>query len=229
MNTSRGLCICAIATPLLVGLACSTPSETQPPHLRSNDVLWTELSLSPDLQEWVQRGGKATYRWDNGEIIGTTAPGEPNSFLCTKQSFADFELMLEFKVDPSLNSGVQIRSRSRPEGQLDRVYGLQVEIDPSKRSWTGGLYEESARGWLDDLKDSPQAQSAFKQGEWNAMRVVCQGPNIQTWINDVPCAQLLNYEVPEGFIGLQVHSVGNQTTPLEVRWRSVKVRPLPSS
>ena len=44
-------------------------------------------------------------------------PNTPNSFLCTEKEYGDFVLELEFKVDPALNSGVQVRSHYAPRGR----------------------------------------------------------------------------------------------------------------
>src|SRR6478735_8626234 len=100
------------------------------------------------LDGWIQRGGAAKYRVENGEIVGTSVPNTGNSFLCTTRDYGDFILELDFKVDPKLNSGVQIRShvfdkptQFQKEGKQatippGRVHGYQVEIDPSDRAWT---------------------------------------------------------------------------------------------
>ena len=84
----------------------------------------------------MQRNGTATYRVEDGAIAGRTAAGSPNPFLTTTREFAGFEF--EIKVDDSLNSGVQIRSRTseRDTGQgadeqTGRVFGPQVEIEAS--------------------------------------------------------------------------------------------------
>src|SRR5205823_6022452 len=125
------------------------------------------------LDGWVPRGGKAKYRAENGEIIGSTVPNTENSFLCTKKDYGDFILELEFKVQAPLNSGVQVRSQCFDEAKsvklgdktykipAGRVHGYQVEIDPSDRAWTGGLYDEGRRGWLNDLKNNEAARKAF--------------------------------------------------------------------
>lgn len=187
---------------------------------------WVDLFDGSTLRGWTHRGGQATFEAKDGCIVGTTAPNQPNTFLCTEATFGDFELTLEFLVDPELNSGVQIRSESRPDYQNGRVHGYQVEIDPSPRAFTGGVYDEGRRGWLADLKENPGAQRAFRQGEWNALRVVALGPEIQTWINGVPAASLRDDMTPRGFIGLQVHGVGARTDPLAVRWRRIRLLPL---
>ena len=57
-----------------------------------------------DLSGWKQLNGKASYKVSNGEIIGTTVFGEPNSFLATEKNYKDFILELEFKLDAQMNS-----------------------------------------------------------------------------------------------------------------------------
>ena len=197
------------------------------------------------LKGWVQHGGKAKYEVVKGTIVGTAVPNTPNSFLCTKKMYGDFELQVEFKVDPQLNSGIQIRSnvykqsrevevtnkkgkkrkRKIPAG---RVHGYQVEIDPSKRAWSGGIYDEGRRGWLNTLADNEKARKAFKQNEWNHYRVVCRGDSIKTWVNGVPAADLNDGMTKKGFIALQVHGVGKhpERAGKTVIWRNIRLKEL---
>lgn len=189
------------------------------------------------LTGWVQHGGKAKYTIENGEIVGTSVVGTPNSFLCTDRDYGDFILEVEFKVDDELNSGIQIRSHvfdvektytvdGKPRKvDAGRVHGYQVEIDPSDRAWSGGIYDEGRRGWLYDLKNKPEAGKAFKKGEWNKFRVECKGDSIKTFINGVAAADLKDDMTPSGFISLQVHSTKNPK-PLEVRWRNIYIKEL---
>ena len=208
---------------------------------RAEDNAWRPLFDGKSLDGWIQRGGKAKYTVASGEIIGTSVPKTSNSFLCTDRDYGDFELELEFKVDPKLNSGIQIRSQCFDEPRelktdaktiripAGRVHGYQVEIDPSDRAWSCGIYDEGRRGWLNDLKDNEPARKAFRQNEWNKVRVVCRGDSIKTWLNDVPAADLKDGLTPSGFIALQVHGVGDKTEPLEVRWRNIRIRELSGS
>jgi hypothetical protein len=178
------------------------------------------------LDGWRRLGGGAEYRVEDGQIVGTTRPDQPNSFLCTERMFDDFILELEFKVDPELNSGIQIRSNSDPAYQDGRVHGYQVEIDPSERAWTAGIYDEARRGWLASLDEDAPARTALQPGGWNRLRIVAVGDHIRTWLNGVPAADLVDSMTPCGFIGLQVHGVGERADPLEVRWRDIRIREL---
>jgi hypothetical protein len=202
---------------------------------------WVSLFNGKDLDGWVQRGGKAKYSVEGGQIVGRAVPNTANSFLCTKKDYGDFLLELEFKVDADLNSGVQIRSHCFDRDttfeaggkqrtiKAGRVHGYQVEIDPDVkrgRLWTGGIYEEGRRGWLQDLKNNEAARKAFKPNEWNKLRVECQGDHIRTWLNGVPAADLRDATARSGFIALQVHAVGQKTEPLEVRFRNLRIKEL---
>jgi hypothetical protein len=183
---------------------------------------WQTLFDGRTLTGWVQRGGAARYFVKAGTIIGETVPRTPNSFLCTEKEFSDFILELDFIVDPNLNSGIQIRSSSLPDYQNGRVHGYQVEIDPSPRAWTAGIYDEGRRGWLYNLENNPAARKAFKQNQWNHFRIEAVGDSIKTWLNGVPAADLTDSMTPRGFIALQVHSTSAKK-PLQVRWRNIRI------
>ncbi len=179
-----------------------------------------------NLAGWTQRGGKAAYFVEGDSIVGETRPKTPNSFLCTDRDYSDFILELDFQIDPEANSGIQIRSQSLPDYKNGVVHGYQVEIDPSERAYSGGIYDESRRGWLFPLDKNPQARAAFRQGAWNHFRIECRGDHIQTWLNGVACADLHDTMTPKGFIALQVHSVGDHQAPLRVRWKNLMLTDL---
>ena len=105
---------------------------------------WVSLFDGKTLNGWVQINGRAKYETKDGTIRGTTATGSPNSFLCTKKHYSDFELTFEVKLDSRLNSGVQIRSNSFPEYRNGRVHGYQVEISTNGNA--GFIYDEARRG-----------------------------------------------------------------------------------
>jgi hypothetical protein len=185
---------------------------------------WHTLFNGKTLEGWVQKGGTASYKAIDGMIVGSSVTDTPNSFLCTEESYANFILELEFLVDEEMNSGIQIRSNSFQDYQDGRVHGYQVEIDPSPRSWSGGIYDEARRGWLYDLRNNEAARNAFKHNDWNKMHIEAIGEVIRTWINGVPAAYLVDYMTREGFIALQVHSL--EKAGLQVRWRNIRIMDL---
>lgn len=186
---------------------------------------WENLFNGKDLQGWKQLNGKASYTIANGEIVGTTVSNEPNSFLATEKNYGDFILELELFVDNSMNSGIQIRSESNPDYQKGRVHGYQVEVDPSSRKWSAGLYDEARRGWLYPMDINPAGQNAFKKDTWNKYRIECIGTSIRTWLNGIPAANLVDNVTPSGFIALQVHAIGKDDQPgKQIRWRNIRIQ-----
>ena len=226
------------------GSATKTGSATKQGSATKTDSV--ALFNGQNLDNWVKRGGVATYAIEGDAIVGTSTPNTPNTFLCTNRDYADFILELELKVDDGLNSGIQIRSHTRKEAgsvkiakvqggdefytvkyDIGRVFGYQVEIDPSPRAYSGGIYDESRRGWLNDLSGDKNkaAREAFKNGEWNTYRIEAIGNSIKTWVNGVPAADLIDDVDASGFIALQVHGIGDhpELAGTQVRWRNIVI------
>ncbi|WP_299666665.1 DUF1080 domain-containing protein [uncultured Polaribacter sp.] len=196
--------------------SCSKTTKEQTP--------WKDLFDGETLEGWTQKGGDAKYQVRDGAVVGTTVHNTPNSFLTTDKLYGDFILELEYKVDSTMNSGIQIRSNSFPHYRDGRVHGYQVEIDPSERAWSGGIYDEARRGWLNTLENNPEAQKAFKQNDWNHYRIEAIGDTLKTWINGVPAAHLVDEKTASGFIGLQVHNIKpDKKEGTEIVWKNIKI------
>ncbi len=203
---------CVLAVICSVSLLCVSSTLGQQ---------WRPLFDGKTLDGWHVRGGTAAYHVEDGAIVGTTVQGSPNTFLCTESDYGDFELELEVKCDPALNSGVQIRSHVTKE---NRVFGYQVEIAAARTATSGSIYDEGRLGrWLYRIPKDSAGAKAYKDDDWNLYRIVCTGPRIQTWINGVPCTDFVDTMDMTGFIGLQVHSVAGDPK-LQVRWRNIRIR-----
>ena len=184
-------------------------------------------SLMPkdaQLKGWVKRGGEAVFKLENDEIVAYCKDRRHNTFLCTEKDYQDFILELEMMVDPTLNSGIQIRSHSLPEYMDGRVHGWQVEVDPSTRRFTGGIYDEARRMWLYPVSLNDPARSAFRNGEWNHIRIEAHGNTVKTWVNGQAVANLVDNRTETGFIGLQAHSTySDDDLGKIVKWRNVRI------
>lgn len=195
---------------------------------------FVSLFNGKDLTGWTVKGGFATYNVEDGVIIGRCAPGKPgNTFLCTEKEYANFILKLEFRFVVMGNSGVQFRSHARPQKDSERVFGYQCEI--ADRVAIGQIYDEGRRAWsyssrYRNLKRpddwfAADAVRAYKKNEWNAVEIQCIGPSIRTWINGIPCANIIDTATDAGFFGLQVHAGGAGT----LEWRNIEVKELPAT
>ena len=204
---------------------------------------WVDLFDGKTLDGWTIQSGFATYRVEDGAIVGTTAKGSPNSFLCTDKDYGDFILEFEIFLDsPELNSGVQFRSKVAPHEMVflfadkdgnpkkrvipkGRVFGYQAEI--ANNGSSGGVYDEARRAFfLQNVQSDPKASKAFKNDQWNKYRIECKGNSIKTFINGIACADFEDSLEFEGVIGLQVHGIGDRKGPYSVRWRNIKIKEL---
>ena len=186
---------------------------------------WHSLYNGKNLDGWRTLSGTAEFRVEDDEIVGISKIGTPATYLATKEEYGDFILEYEAKIDQGINSGVQIRSLSRPEYQDGRVHGYQIELDPSPRAWSGGIYDEGRRGWLYNLEKNPQAKMAFKNGQWNQFRIEAIGNLIRVWLNGIPTADLVDDMTSHGFIALQVHGIGEdrEKEGKTVRFRKIRI------
>ncbi len=192
------------------------------------------------LDGWVHLNGSHTYTVEDGAIVGRTAEGSVNSFLCTTSEFGDFELELEVYVDDVTNSGIQIRSRARPTTSrkgwsytAGRVYGPQVEIRRNLGEGvptTGMFYGEAlGTGWLSDQETIEKGHDFHQDEGWNQLRIVAEGPRMRSWVNGHLIDDITRDDVyathSKGFIGLQVHGIKDQG-PFVMKFRKIRIKEL---
>ena len=252
-GTKSGDSIIAFALPP-DGLQRPTPADGT--QLSADG--WIDLFDGSTLNGWAHLNGGHRFTVEDGAIVGRTVENSAsmNSFLCTLQEFDDFELELETTIDRITNSGIQIRSQVRPvamtgpsfEAAAGRVNGPQVEIRRTYKGQpaTGLLYGEAmGTDWLSSQQKIDEGHSHFVDEGWNKLRIVANGPRIQTWLNGQPVEDIVNDAVhrthARGFIGLQIHGLSARevnlpanagsgittSQPLIIRWRNIRIRPLP--
>lgn len=194
---------------------------------KSNEKGWTNLFDGKTLNGWKSVGGKAPYSIEGDAIVGRMTKGTPNSFLITEKEYGDFILELDVKLEGNeTNSGIQTRSHLDPKANdgRGRVYGRQVEIDPSSRAWTGGIYDEARRGWIYPLDLNENAKKAYKVEEFNHIRIEAIGDELRTWVNDIPVAYVVDTIDRTGFIGLQVHGIPPKLDGKKVYFKNIKIK-----
>ena len=145
-----------------------------------------------------------------------------NQFLCTTERFGDFEVRLEAKlVGSGKNAGVQFRSQRVADSS--EVSGYQADIGwASDRLVWGALYDESRRREMLAQPDPETMQGLIKEGDWNAIRIVCRDDRIQIFVNGTQTVDYTETDetIPRrGVIGLQIHS----GPPTEAWYRNIRI------
>ncbi|MGO8699164.1 MAG: family 16 glycoside hydrolase [Limisphaerales bacterium] len=187
-----------------------------------------------DLTGWA--GSPDLWSVHDGAITGNSTPDHPakeNTFLIWTNGLpADFEMRCSFKIGPdnskgfAPNSGVQFRSAIvKPSYWV--MSGYQADMEAG-RQYTGGLYEEKARGILasrgdqvvvrpdgkiektGSLGDRAALENEIHHGDWNDYDIIAKGNHIQLFINGKAMVDLTDEQkdkaAASGFIGLQLHA-----------------------
>lgn len=169
-----------------------------------------------NLDGWTVNG---TEKWyvEDGLLVCESGPDKAYGYLSTDAYYDDFVLELEFLQEADGNSGVFFRSTV--EGTI--VSGWQVEVAPPDHD-TGGIYESYGRGWL--IKPDKEKDAYLKMGEWNHMRIICNGDTVTTFLNGHEMVSLTDEKIGEGKggIALQIHDGGG----IKVKWRNIKLTEL---
>ncbi|HEX9691851.1 MAG TPA: DUF1080 domain-containing protein [Gemmatimonadales bacterium] len=223
------LAACAPATPSAEAqeaMNSLTPSEIE--------VGWQLLFDGATLQGWRgfhREGVPAGWQVMDGAITRVGGGGD----IITGEEFADFELVLEWKVAPGGNSGIMYRVSEEANRTFESGPEMQVLDDAAHADGTSRL---TAAGSNYGLYAAP-AGAVKPVGEWNAVRIVVQGAHVEHWLNGV---KVVEYELwsPEweqlvrdskfvewptygrarrGHIALQDHGDW-------VAYRNIKIRPL---
>ena len=169
-----------------------------------------------NLDGWTING---TEKWyvEDGLLVCESGPDKAYGYLSTDAYYDDFVLELEFLQEADGNSGVFFRSTV--EGTV--VSGWQVEVAPPDHD-TGGIYESYGRGWL--IKPEKDKDAYLKMGEWNHMRIICNGDTVTTFLNGHEMVSLTDEKIGDGKggIALQIHDGGG----IKVKWRNIQLTEL---
>ena len=200
-----------------------------------------ELFNGRDLTGWEDHKNPHLWMVEDGMIVGISEAGKMSN-LSTQAQYGDFELRLEYNADAKVNSGVFLRVSDLDdevhtglEIQILDTYGKELPLD---RGDSGALYDMIA----------PSANALKPAGEWNQMRMRCDGPQVAVELNGVQVvdADLDLFDTPgqnpdgssnkfkyawktmprAGHIGLQTHAGMGGLSDVKIRFRNLVVQPL---
>lgn len=230
----NGLFVLAV---IMIQSACTSVDSTSKPY----NLLDQELSQFTNIYDY----GSAKMEGDE-LVLSSTG----NWFFTTKKTYKDFILTAEIKmpdVSEYSNSGIMFRGQIKETEKGTQAMGYQAEVDPSPRRWSGGLYDQGRRKWLNPLHETRSApdedfkknfipqwsekmSNAYKHLQWNSYRIECRGDDLKIFVNDVLITHVIDVKDKEGFVGLQHHGskVLKETgkTTNYVRFRNVFIEEL---
>lgn len=206
-----------------VSLAQQSASSSALPELEPGFV-W--LFDGKSLDGW--EGKEKWFRIEDKAVVAGSLkePIPNNEFLCTKARYTNFEIRFQVRLKgEGNNAGVQFRSERVPSHH--EVSGYQCDVGGAfDRSVWGALYDESRRNKMLAEGRPEDVKKWTRTGEWNDLRVLCEGSHIQIWLNGNPTVDYREEDTKisqTGIIGLQIHS----GPPTEAWYRAIRIRPLP--
>lgn len=187
---------------------------------------WRRFRDTGVPEKWTVQDGALTFdpniAGDGGGIVSV-------------DTYDDFELELEWKVEPDGNSGIFVRVDETPFALWEGGVEMQVLDDVLNDAGQEPLHRAGA---IYDLYAVPTSL-ANPAETWNQVRIICDGSQISFYLNGTLTAEFdttsadylarvaaskFNYlpdfgGIPSGHIGLQDH--GNF-----VQYRNIRIRPL---
>ncbi|MCX6996621.1 MAG: DUF1080 domain-containing protein [Kiritimatiellaeota bacterium] len=193
-----------------------------------------------DLDGWD--GAPGWWYVEDGALTAQSTPTKP----CTQCNYlawkggqpSDFVLTCEFKLSAAANSGVQIRSETRPNWD---TYGYQADMTGDgglvgfiyhhKRGLIGARGEKvtitaDGKKEVQKIGDAAELLKNFKKEDWNQYRIVCSGPDITLYVNGILMCQITDRDAStanqRGIIALQMHP----GPPMKVQFKNIVLKTL---
>ena len=148
---------------------------------------WRTLFDGKTMRGWRGFEGKPiprAWRVDNGALTLTKlqkgASFEGRGDIVTDAEFGNFELRLQWSVDPGANSGIFFFAR---EGVADTIYWAAPEVQVlDDASHEDGALLSHRAGALYDICE-PKCNALRPAGEYNDVRLVVRNGHVEQWLN----------------------------------------------
>ena len=165
---------------------------------------WTTLFDGSNLNNFNPIGD-ANWEVADGAVGADSGSG----FLVTKESYADFELTLEFWVDEPANSGIFVRCADAMSVTDRNSYEVNIYDTRADQTYrTGGIVHIAAPNSV-----------IMTGGKWNSYEIKAEGSRLMVTLNGEEMVDVRDTQFSDGPIALQ-YGLGI------VKFRNVRVRGL---
>ncbi len=186
---------------------------------------WESLFNGRDLTGWKAIDGPASsWHVEEGLLYCT---GKGSGWLSTAKEYGNFELELEFRVPAGGNSGVFLRA---PHEGNPAFAGMEIQVLDDYDAQYANLKPTQYCGSLYDVAPA-QPRVTKKAGEWQKMRIVCDGTHVKVTLNGTQVVDADTSANPDklethpglkrttGYLGLQNHGS-------RLDYRNIRIRKL---
>src|SRR5690606_17831349 len=123
--------------------------------------------MSPEQLIAAQEKADAQAREHWNVVDGVIVFDGKGQNLCTAKDFANFELMVDWKIEPKGDSGIYLRGTPQ----------VQIWDTAGNPEGSGGLYNNQKN------PSKPSKCADKPVGEWNSFRIKMVGEKVTVWLN----------------------------------------------
>lgn len=181
-----------------------------------------------DLEGWTFDGIDPKVKkedvWSVSEGLLICKGRPPAVLRSVKEDFTNYELIVEWRWKPGAkpgNSGVLVHA-SEPRKIFVWPKSIEVQLASSHAGdfWTVGESLTVPQGIPQGRRWMKRQESSEKApGEWNTMKIRCEGDRIRVWVNEVLMNEGTGLSATKGAICLQSEGA-------EIHFRKVEVTPV---
>ena len=175
---------------------------------------WIPLFNGKDLEGW-KATGKASWTVENKCLVGKQGKNYAPGDLFTVKDYADFELIVEFKMQWPANSGVWFRYQA-----LDKAYQADILEYKDPECYAGTLYCPG-KMFL-SMNEDPKL---VKREGWNTLKIRAEGDHLVITLNGKVTGDVHEASFATGKIGFQIHP-GDQFKDMKITVRKILTKPL---
>lgn len=206
---------CRLLTLLALStLAAAAGAIERPFPAPTGRLKWTRLFDGSSLKGWGVEG-KARWSVEEGAITARQhETRRSESWLLSDAEFADFVLLVRFRITPGGNSGVFVRA-PKVRGHPGRM-GFEMQIDATDRRYPTG-----------SILDMAEAPASLQRDGWNRAMICCIGDQLFTAVNGrvAVVAEPRRARSRRGRIGFQMHG-GRENAETVVEFKDIYVAPV---
>ncbi|HEX9512294.1 MAG TPA: DUF1080 domain-containing protein [Puia sp.] len=151
---------------------------------------WEVLFDGKNIDKWisVNKDGSPSQGWAIEDGTLAVKEHKKGQDIITKETYGDFELVFDFKLTYSANSGIkylvgEIKNNNTgkmdwngPEYQIIDDYNHpEVKDHANDKGSTASLY----------LAYAPENKTLLPVGKWNSGKIIVKGRHIEHWLNGV--------------------------------------------
>lgn len=144
---------------------------------------WVLLFDGTSTQGWKTTAGKPVPAgWEVKKGTLSTQKGGKGGDIVSDGEFSDFDLQADFNIAPEGNSGLKyFFTRYEQGGNL----GFEYQILDDKRAEDNKKANHLTGSFYDVMQPDETKKKMNAPGQWNTLRIVAKGKNVQHYLNGV--------------------------------------------